>query len=95
MVDDQIPCTADGTQPAFSKNHGNELWVILLEKAWAKIHGSYAAIDGGHAHFTMRDLTGAPSYDMNIHEENVFDILLEGTAKKWPMAVSICCNDVV
>lgn len=38
-MDDYIPC--DDKQPAFSQANGNELWVILLEKAWAKMHGSY------------------------------------------------------
>ena len=95
MVDDWIPCHPDGKTPAFSRNHGNELWVPIIEKAWAKVHGSYAAIDGGHAHFTMRDLTGAPSYDININEPGVYDILREGTRRKWPMAVSICLSDVV
>ena len=55
------------------------MWVVILEKAWAKIHGSYAAMDGGHAHFTMRDLTGAPSYDVKLNTDGVYDILLEGT----------------
>jgi calpain-15 len=45
VVDDYIPCK-DG-RIVFSHAHDNELWVMLLEKAWAKIHGNYARIIGG------------------------------------------------
>jgi len=48
------------------------MWLLVLEKAWAKIHGSYAAMISGHAHQAIRDLTGAPSYDININDEGMF-----------------------
>ena len=59
-VDDQFPCRYD--RPIFSKNNGNELWVLVLEKAWAKLHGSYRRIESGWAYYAFRDLTGAPAY---------------------------------
>ena len=34
--------------------------MILLEKAWAKIHSSYANIVGGFISEALHDLTGAP-----------------------------------
>ena len=43
-----------------SKAHGNELLVILIEKAYAKLHGSYERISGGLSHEALRDLTGPP-----------------------------------
>ena len=46
-VDTLIPCNEE-SQPIFA--HGkdpSELWVPLLEKAYAKLHGSYEALDGG------------------------------------------------
>lgn len=39
-VDDYIPVTEDG-RPAFCSTNDEELWAILLEKAFAKLHGNY------------------------------------------------------
>lgn len=39
-VDDYFPCYPEG-EPLFARAHGNELWVMLLEKAYAKLHGNY------------------------------------------------------
>lgn len=33
---------------------------MLLEKAYAKVYGSYKNIEGGNPAIAMRDLTGAP-----------------------------------
>ena len=59
VVDDLIPCV--NGKPVFSRNKGNELWVLLLEKAYAKISGSYAGLEGGVPYRSMNDLTGMPS----------------------------------
>lgn len=59
-VDDYFPCYANGG-PIFSKAHGNELWVLLLEKAYAKLHGNYYTLRGGYASEGMMDLTGCPT----------------------------------
>lgn len=42
-LDDQIPCkqTEDGFKTVFSRAHDSELWVLLMEKAYAKCYGSY------------------------------------------------------
>lgn len=41
-----------------------ELWVSLLEKAYAKVHGSYAAIVGGSVLNALSDLTGFPVFSL-------------------------------
>ena len=46
------------------------MWVMLLEKAWAKIHGSYFRIIGGNSHLTFRDLTSAPSFRIDMDEKH-------------------------
>ncbi|KAL4468366.1 hypothetical protein ABPG72_012260 [Tetrahymena utriculariae] len=66
VVDDHIPCKKK--QPAFTRSNGNELWVLLLEKAYAKAYGSYYKIEGGNPAVALRDLTGAPY--VNFDEKN-------------------------
>ncbi len=45
----------------FSKAHCNELWVLILEKAYAKLHGNYFMLRGGFANEALQDLTGCPT----------------------------------
>lgn len=56
-VDDFFPCYPGGG-PIYSRAHGPELWVLLVEKAFAKYCGSYEAIKSGWAFEAMIDLTG-------------------------------------
>lgn len=91
VMDNFIPCQDE--EPCFSKANGNELWVIVLEKAWAKLHGSYERIEAGHAHEVMRDLTGAPSWDLDVDEEGLFEKLLEYDKRDYMMAASAGSTD--
>ena len=63
VMDDKIPCRDN--RPTFASAAGNELWVIMVEKAWAKLHGSYERTAAGFPHNAMRDLTGAPSFSLS------------------------------
>ena len=54
-------------QPAFTKANENELWVILLEKAWAKLFTSYKRIEAGYPEEPLHDLTGAPIKQLQFH----------------------------
>lgn len=57
-IDDRIPCGKDGL-PAFGHNTlKNEIWVCILEKALAKLLGSYEALDGGYLEEGVVMLTG-------------------------------------
>jgi hypothetical protein len=59
VVDDLFPC--DGNRKfLFSQGANNQLWVSILEKAYAKMYHSYAALDGGSVTRSLTDLTGAP-----------------------------------
>lgn len=72
-IDDYMPCQLDGP-PLFTRSHGNELWVLLLEKAYAKLHGSFESLKHGHPNEALQDFTGFPTvvYDFNDPEmENI------------------------
>ena len=57
-IDDYVPFVYN--EPAFSKSKDKQLWVIILEKAWAKIYGCYKQIEAGFPEEPLHDLTGAP-----------------------------------
>lgn len=42
----------------YSRSKHSQLWVPLLEKAYAKAYGCYSAISGGHIPEALFDLTG-------------------------------------
>jgi len=56
---DRIPVKAKDGRVIFAGNKdSNELWVPIIEKAYAKLHGCYKALIGGYTHFGLADLTG-------------------------------------
>lgn len=66
IVDDWIPCESPG-KPAFATSRkGNELWVSVLEKAYAKLHGSYEALEGGLVQDALVDLTGGAGEEIDM-----------------------------
>jgi calpain-15 len=81
-VDDYFPCFPQGT-PIFSRSHGNELWVLLLEKAYAKLHGSYGLLRGGWASEGMIDLTGCPTESIDFAKDSGKQLL--GDDGLWPL----------
>ena len=46
VVDDYIPVTPQGTILYAQPAGGRQIWVMILEKCWAKLHGSYEATIG-------------------------------------------------
>ncbi|ESQ29931.1 hypothetical protein EUTSA_v10011175mg [Eutrema salsugineum] len=66
VIDDWIPCESPG-KPAFATSKKlNELWVSIVEKAYAKLHGSYEALEGGLVQDALVDLTGGAGEEIDL-----------------------------
>ena len=87
IVDDYLPVMKGTNRLAFSKTDENEMWVMLLEKAYAKAYGGYWNIVGGDPVHALRDLTGAP-YDRISNFDNpdfVWDKLKRANDQEFMM----------
>lgn len=61
IIDDKVPCHKSALQPIFCRSLNNELWAVLLEKAWAKVHGGYFNVEAGTLEEALHALSGAPT----------------------------------
>ena len=71
IIDGRIPCDMrNGFRYIFSHcRDSEEFWLPLVEKAYAKLHGGYIALNGGSICEGIRDLTGLFAENIFIKEE--------------------------
>lgn len=62
VVDRYLPASLRGPELGRCSHDLRKLWYPLLEKAYAKLHGSYAAIQCGDPLEALQDLTGFPAF---------------------------------
>ena len=98
IIDDFLPVLTSTGQLAFAMSKGFELWVSLLEKAFAKAFGAYGHISDIQAQIssTLVHLTGAPSFDL-LHSDysNMEDLrqsLIESDKLKYIIVGNVTEN---
>jgi len=65
VLDDHFPCNS-ANMLAYSGARRNQLWVPLVEKAFAKLRGCYEETEGGSPSEGLRLLTGWPSVVLHL-----------------------------
>ena len=67
VTDDRVPCDTRARAPLYARAlDPSSAWVALLEKAVAKLFGSYEAISGGNVGYALRLLSGGHARELPL-----------------------------
>ena len=83
VIDDRIPCNQLG-KPLYARSGSeDEMWVMLLEKGYAKLHRNYENLKTGFVDYALRDLTGGNSQQIKWAPPETDDALATKSDEVW------------
>ena len=86
IVDTRIPYNSGYGGPIYGHcKDTNEMWIPLLEKAYAKLHGGYEILHGGKMTEALVDLTGEASEKYNLKDPDTASLVDSG--EFWTMLI--------
>jgi hypothetical protein len=94
VIDDTLP-TIDNKLVCLRSTDPNEYWPSLLEKAYAKLYGSYKNLEGGLINEALEDLCGGLSEFYSAKRLELYEIMEMSYKRSSFMGCSITvCNSV-
>uniref|UniRef100_A0A8C4Y7P4 Calpain 12 n=1 Tax=Gopherus evgoodei TaxID=1825980 RepID=A0A8C4Y7P4_9SAUR len=95
VVDDRLP-VQNGELVFVRSCQSDEFWMPLLEKAYAKLNGSYEAMNGGYMNEAFVDFTGGvgETYQLKMPNPELFKVIRTALTKRSLMGAHIKVSDM-
>ena len=60
--------------PVYCNSKKNEIWILVIEKSYAKMCGNYSFLDTLTPRVILKDFTGMPCFELNLNDISLSDL---------------------